>query len=238
MRIDCPECGTEVLADDLNIDRLLAKCRSCNAVFGFSDQLPDHLRVPALAGEVRPRAEVPLPKGFEVRDDGKRLEIRQPWYSVAAYFMIPFTLFWNAFMAVWYGIAFTTGMWPMAVFGLLHLGVGVAMVYGTVCMFVNSTTLQVEGTALQVNAGPIPAPWMDVQVDRARIEQLFVKKKVSHGKNGSSTSYEVHALLDDRTHQKLVTGLNEADQALFLEQRLESFLGITDAPVEGELERH
>lgn len=34
MKLSSPECGAEIPADNINLDRMVAKCRECNTVFG------------------------------------------------------------------------------------------------------------------------------------------------------------------------------------------------------------
>jgi hypothetical protein len=52
-----------------------------------------------------------------------------------------------------------------------------------------------------------------------------------------SYTYELRVRLQDRSDRLVVDGLWRADQALFLEQRLEEFLHLPDRPVPMELER-
>lgn len=70
MRITCKQCGADVLAENINIDSLIAKCNFCHAVFRFDDQLE-----PFQTPSPPPRLEVPMPKGIEVLPMGNRLEI-------------------------------------------------------------------------------------------------------------------------------------------------------------------
>ena len=91
---------------------------------------------------------------------------------------------------------------------------------------------------LSVRHGPLP--WrgnLDLPTDG--IEQLFCQNKLrtnrdSDGHTTTSRQYEVHAVIHGQK-QKLLGGLHEADQALFVEQRLERFLGIEDRSVSGEM---
>ena len=58
-----------------------------------------------------------------------------------------FTLFWNGFMIVWYGIALSNllrGGWLMAAFGLLHLGVGLYLIYAILFSLFGKTKLTID----------------------------------------------------------------------------------------------
>jgi hypothetical protein len=134
MQVTCKQCGAPIGAEAVNLDRLVAKCAFCNAVFSFADQLEPAER-PRPAAE---RFDVPMPKGFDVQARTGRLRIARKWFS--------------------------------------H-------------------------------------------------------------KNSTSTTYEVYAILQDGARQKLLSGLHEIEQALYIEQEIERFLEIEDRPVRGETAR-
>ena len=69
------------------------------------------------------------------------------------------------------------------------------------------------------------------------IKQIFTKEKMHRNKNSISYSYEVHFLDHQGKETKMVSGLEKPEQALYIEQEIESTLGIKDAPVSGELPR-
>ena len=87
---------------------------------------------------------------------------------------------------------------------------------------------------LTIRHGPLPWPGNHT-LNSADIEQLFCQEKFRQGKHGGSYTYEVHAVLTDGTKKELVSGLDDADQAIFIEQQLEDHLGIEDRRVPGEL---
>jgi len=39
MHLRCQACGASIQADDINIHKAIAKCRTCHAVMSFADQL-------------------------------------------------------------------------------------------------------------------------------------------------------------------------------------------------------
>jgi len=81
-------------------------------------------------------------------------------------------------------------------------------------------------------------PWPgNKSVASYEVKQLFSKEKINHGKNGTHYSYTVQAKMADGRSETLVRGLTEAEQALYIEQQLEQFLGIKDEAVPGELPR-
>jgi hypothetical protein len=231
MQISCKQCGAEVLADDINLDRLIAKCSACNAVFNFADQIEgtDH-------HQPLKKLDVPLPKGIKVDNLGHSLQIERQWYGPKYIFLAIFALFWNGFMVVWFSIAFINGLWPMALFGTLHGAVGLGLIYGVVAGVLNTTVIDVGLGDLTIKHGPVPYPG-NKHLASTDIKQLYCKEKISRGKNSTSYSYEIHAITQEDKHEKLLTGLDDSEQALYLEQEIERYLSIKDQPVRGEFGR-
>lgn len=228
MKLECPTCGASIVADDVNLDRLVAKCRSCDSVFAFSPEASG-----AALERTAPRGPVEMPKRFRVERLGSELKITRRWFSPIFFFLVFFCLLWDGFLVVWYLNAGAAGIVFM-LFPLIHVGVGVGLSYFTVCGFVNSTHVAANYESLRVRHGPLPWPG-NRDVPRLDIDQLFTKEKVTQGKNGPSRTYELHAKLRSGKDVKLVSGLTEPDHARYMEQELERFLGIRDEPVAGEL---
>ena len=100
-------------------------------------------------------------------------------------------------------------------------------------MFLNRTTVEVERGSFKIASGPIPW-WGGKTLDASRLRQLYVKKVPHRTKHGYVDRYEVHAVMVDDTHQAILEGLDNQQQARFLEQEIERCLAIEDTPVAGE----
>ena len=251
MKLHCPTCAAVIPSEDINLDRMVAKCRACSTVFGFGDQLPS-----AAAPLVRrERAQIALPGHFAVEDSAERFALTRRWFNFTYFFMAFFTVAWNAFLLVWYSIALKPGSpWIMAVFPIAHVAVGLFLIYSTITGFVNRTVLSLDGEGLDSEGNPYrsmpsvkprfltvkhgPLPWPgNLALPCDEVEQLFTREQITRTRNGSTTTYEVHARLRGGVTRKLIASLPNADQALFIEQQLERRLGIVDEPVAGELPR-
>ena len=139
-------------------------------------------------------------------------------------------------MLFWFGTAIARGIWPMAAFGTLHGAVGIGLSYYVLAGYINRTVIKVNRNMLTIKHGPLP--WFgNKQLHSHDLAQLYCKECMHRHKNSSSCTYEVHAILKDGQHAKLVTGLDESEQALYLEQEIERFLRIEDQPVRGEMSR-
>jgi hypothetical protein len=110
-----------------------------------------------------------------------------------------FALFWNAFVVFWMTMA-ANGAGPFALFGTLHLGVGVWLAYSSLLKLFNTQRISFEGDALRSHNGPIPARGNFV-IPLADIDGFSVQ---FHAPNRSrSTSYSVHVNRSSGQTQRL-----------------------------------
>lgn len=81
-----------------------------------------------------------------------------------------------------------------------------------------------------------PMPWFgSKRLAASDIVQLYAKEKISKNRNSTSVRYEVHVILKNNTNMKLLGGLENSAQALYIEQEIEKYLGIEDADVKGSI---
>ena len=203
-----------------------ARCPSCRALIDLSS-----------SRLVQPRpTNVPAPEKWTIEAAPGSLVVRWRWFSVIAFFLVPFTLFWNGIMSVAaFGVSEGMTHPERLLFGLLvpHVWVGIGLAYYCVALFVNSTTVNLSEGTLHVRHSPLP--WRGTKAIPAReVKQLFVLEK--RGSKGS-ISYELCALMADGKKQSLVSGLAAEGEARFLEVKLEQAMNIVDQAVAGELRR-
>lgn len=253
MTISCPKCAAEIDTTSADVALQATRCKRCRRLVDLSK----HLATAPAIGGVREssgsapvavqsggaRASVPMPPRFKL-EHGANLKITWRWFGPQFLFLVFFCIFWDGFLLVWYSVAIGAmlsgaggGGAVMVLFPLLHVAVGVALTYYTVCGFVNSTVIEAGSGRLTVKHGPLP--WRgNLDIEASTLEQLYGEEIVHRGKNGNvSRTYDVSAVDRDGVARKIVKGLPEAAQALFLEQALESQLSISDRPVGGELPR-
>lgn len=240
MQLSCSQCGATVQAADVNLDRLLAKCAQCNHIFAFAP--PGG----APGAGALARRMVPMPPQLTIVADGAtgadepyrgpsagrpRLVIERRWYTPALFFFVFFCLFWDGFLVFWYAMALKAWILPALVFPVLHLAVGVVLTYRTICGFVNRTRIAIEHETLTVRHGPLPWPGAR-SIATSDLAQLYCEEH--HAKKGQR-SFSLAAMLRSGAKVTLLEGLPEPDQALYLEQLIESRLAIEDVPVAGSL---
>ena len=232
MQIHCKSCDQEIAADDINIDKAIAKCSACNAVFGFGDLLPDGSDAMA-----RPQRDpVPMPKAITIEDWGGNLIINRRWFSLGFVFLLFFCAAWDGFLVFWYKMAFADDApLMMKIFPIGHLAVGVGLTYFTLAGFLNTTRITAGSSEVTVRHGPLP--WLGNRtIPASDIEQLYCTEHTCrHSNETTSITYRVNAVLSGGKKAKLLSGLTDADQALYIEQTIENRLGIEDRRVRGEM---
>lgn len=232
MNVFCPQCGGKIPADDMNLDTMAAKCRACQALFSLGGVLDDGLERARHDRAVD--KNVSQPKAIRVDESGSGLRIVRRWYSPMFFFFLFFCIAWDGFLLFWYSIAFSEDApWIMSVFPVVHVAVGVGLTYWTIAGFVNRTVIFVDGRELSVVHRPLP--WFGtLRLPVDQIDQLYCKQKVSRGENGTSVSYQLFAAVKGGGRRKILSGLMDSDHALFIERRVESYLGIRDRRMTGE----
>lgn len=227
MLLSCPSCRATIPADDVHLPSGRAKCRACNAVFRLAGA--DAAEAPAI-----PRARAPRPKGIAEIPGAEGVAYERRWWGYQFLFMVFFCILWDGFLVFWYAMALSEGNLVMLAFPLLHLAAGIGITYYTVCGFVNRTVVRVDRDRLTVRHGPLPWPGnRDLPV--ASIRQLYTEMQTHRGKNGTTVSYRLSAVLDDGSSVKLLSGIDSAAVPRYLEQEIEDRIGIVNVPVVGEL---
>lgn len=232
-QLECPNCSEEIFSDDINIDKGIAKCHNCHHVFPFEEKLKKLSR----GGR---RAEVFQPEGIEMFRLRSELNIDYKWRKTqnSNYFMLFFTLVWNAMILPSAFAAVMSGEIGALLAMSIHIGVGVWLLLGQMSKFINSTYITVDEHYLTIDHRPINNPWFKGQkIPVGEIEQVFVKRTRSGTTNGvPNFGYSVIAIEKKRRREiPLIVGMRNSDKALFIEQEIEYFLGIEDKQVRGEV---
>jgi hypothetical protein len=176
-----------------------------------------------------------MPKNYTMENEGVDLVITRRWLSWKYVAMLVFCVFWDGFLVFWYTMAFREGgPLVMKLFPMLHVAVGVFLTYTTIAGFLNRTKITLNTWELRIKHYPLPWPGNKV-VQRQELDQLFCEEKMNSNRNGVTYTYSLQAVTAGGGRMKLVSGMDKPEDALFLEQKIEGFLGITDRPVAGEM---
>ncbi len=229
MELKCPNCDEVVNSGHLNMEKLIGKCNHCNNVFSFDDSRNFPLRN---------KPEIFQPEGIEVLRMRSELVIDYKWRNSnpVSGFMLFFTIIWNLFLIPFIAAIWASGTLFPLLFMAGHIGFGATMIYKFVSQFVNSTFITVDKYNLTIEHKPIKNPFnKDREIPVRQIDQVFVRKKVSHTENGvSKHHFVVEANLKNGETLELVKNLKSKEKAQYLEQEIEVFLDIKDRRVPGE----
>ncbi|MFY9223603.1 MAG: hypothetical protein WAQ98_13105 [Blastocatellia bacterium] len=190
---------------------------------------------------------IAVPIGIAIERYDNALNLVQGWYNrKTVKFLIPFTVFWNLVVAVFWIVIpvhvvnsfindgdFTqlTGLF----FLIPHSAVGLSFAYYLLATYKNQTTISVTNKTLSIKHAPMP--WFGNQdISTSSLIQLYVKQVEGWSVNDQVTYlYELRAKLKNDKDVKLIGGLISEEVGHFLEQQIENYLGIVDEPIQGEV---
>lgn len=261
--LTCPSCESKILSSDINLNRAIAKCSSCHVVFNiepqFREKNPPNPQAPRYKDpfeKEHPRLEFDtqndilkpnfpvarkeeifiIPKGIEVLKMLSELNIDVKWRGNVHWFLVIFTLIWNAFIFVFLTIALSSGTYGILLFMSAHILVGVGLIYRTLAGLFNTTHIVVDHSYTTIQHRPFKVFFKEIKIETRNIEQLYVKKYIMSRTNGKPNyAYGVMAKMKDGSEIRIVKGIKRTEQALFIEQEIEKFTGIVDRPVRGEI---
>jgi hypothetical protein len=173
--------------------------------------------------------DIDTPSGVTVKTDANRVKIS--WQYVASGWGIV-TGFWILALIMFFvDLKDLSSELVLCAFPTIILSL--VMLYCFLLWLLNKKVVEVSHDALLVGCeGPIPCLTFDQVIDSTEIRQVYVIERISGGRY-QSRYYDVHVLTKDGGREKIVTVPN-GNQALYLEQEIERFLGIEDQVVRGE----
>lgn len=173
----------------------------------------------------RPPATDPYRSPGRVRDD---LVVEWPWYHRKQWFVLGFALCWWVFLVIWYTKASLEGDIYMLVFPLVHVIVGLVLLYISLAIVCNRTRLMIQGDVFEFDHGPVPWPGKQRLASRA-IMKLYCKEEVSyHSSRAPVMMYAIHVRLHDGKIVKLPGRFGDPEVALHIEEHISDCLGIAD----------
>ncbi|MEP0355604.1 MAG: hypothetical protein ABJH06_06650 [Paraglaciecola sp.] len=173
-----------------------------------------------------------LPEKLELQEFPDYMRISRKWFSGQVIFMTVFAIFWNGFLWQFYADMGEEADVFSKIFPLIHVAAGIGISYYAIAGWFNKSNVFVSKETIEINHKPIP--WFgNKKMKSADLKQIYTKEKVTSGKNGTTVTYEVHAILNSGTNTKLLSGLEASEQALYIEQEIEKYLNIKNSPVRG-----
>ena len=233
--LDCPKCHNFISTKDINLEQAEATCSHCQHKFSFEEQMrQDPYR----------RPEMIMPKSTEVLKLHSVLDIVVDWYHAAPKKRIVGLLgsafFWNVFLipAVLF-LVFSGDFFFMLLF-IGHILTGFSLIWYLLAFLVNKTHIEVTQKGIRIKHKPLPTPTnKSIFIPTEEIKQLYVTRyteKIGR-KSKPVQAYALSAVLKNNRVLPILKGMDKSTQ-LYLEQEIETYLGIKDKPIEGELPRH
>lgn len=230
-QLHCPACSAPIESEDINILKLVAKCRQCHTVFSFDGEFPATASAPPYS-----KPEILMPIGIEVLRLLSEVQIEVSWRKTSGSFFLLFTIIWNAIVLPMAVVMIVTGSLEMLLFLSLHLTVGLVFLYITLATMLNTTYITVSSRRLVIEHKPLRMPFYPGHdLSSYDIRQLHVVKYEQGKTNGRPVfAFALYLTLKSGLEVKLLKGLKTAEQAQYIEQEIERFLKISDEVVDGE----
>ncbi|OWY16309.1 hypothetical protein C7N43_32290 [Sphingobacteriales bacterium UPWRP_1] len=230
LQLNCEQCGAPVSSNNVNIEKAIAKCDLCGAVFSFENKIP-----PQVAE--KPPLNLELPEGIDMLKLAGELTLYIKWSSAFNKFLILFSAIWNSVVFLFVLVAILTGQLIILLFISIHLAVAIGLTWYLVALWYNTTEIVVNRQMISVRHKPIWVPFYhNRDVASVDIQQLFSKQYVAGTVNGQPRyAFEVRLLTTGGKELRLLYGLKNSQQAQYIEQEIEKYLKIKDVRVLGEL---
>ncbi len=207
--INCPSCQTKVPADNLELNKGVAKCSGCHVVF------PINRTIQTLVNNANgPDQKVLRPDGIEIFEYRNELEIvvDQPLriFDILLMAFLPFITFVLTMISLEAGIS---SLWP--------IGMGTI----TTLYFLDIMNRKRKKVYLTANSEALTIQWRpkrmskDKSFARENIEQLYRKE---------DGLYVIINNFGERKHIKLFSTLLNSAKANYIERTIENYLGIED----------
>ena len=189
------------------------------------------------------RSNIDIPESFQI-DNGPegfviRLKLLEPEIIVDIFYCLVFNGFLIVFIFLDSVFSFSTVLYLIFVLWMDHR---------VFAYLFNTTTITIGCDEIKVRHAPVPA-FGEKTIARAGIQQVYSKKTIIspgwyalqyHPYWLNSYPYKtcgVNVIVNGGGDIKLIGGFCRKEDALFIEQQIEKYLGISNAPVPGELPR-
>jgi hypothetical protein len=193
------------------------ECRFCGLIFS-------HIPSPEQGATVR--EIISLPDATEILRGADQMELTAHWYYKELWYIALAIGAWNLYWT--YAWLFDNRNEPFATFTCI------VATYLLAANWFNHTRIVISKGRLIVRHGPLP--WFgNHDLRTLSLKQLYVKRHIRRREGQNMITYDVWVTTRAGRHFVLVGGLQTSEQALYIEQEIEIFLGIADKPVKNAI---
>ncbi len=185
--------------------------------------------------DISEREALEVPKNMRISEKPDGLMIEYSWFKVKYLLLIFLFPMCSYVVAQSPYVSGSLDQITLPIAAIIALNVGV--LYYSLTRLVNTTQISVNKHRISIEHKPLPLS-RNISIKRENLTQLYVTKhRTAHRYYLYSSTYQVNAILSDKSVVPIITGLYFPEQGRFIEKKIEHFLGITDITVEGELEK-
>lgn len=231
MKIFCKDCSKEVLPENINFKKSIAKCNHCNAIFFLNAQDENN--------PIQNFYKEDIPKPQSVNFIQKHDEIILQFKQVSLYrFFLLFFVLSNTAPGLFFAFFFLfSGQRSIFLtFGIPSILINLIVFYFAVIVFFSKINIQVNAQKIIISYGL--DFWRRKKIfDTRDIKQIYCKSQKSSYRMGSiplKRFFKLCIVTYSGTEEVIVKELNSPEIALFVEQEIEKFLRITDQRIEGD----
>lgn len=220
MQLTCPNCGAEIPARQINIQKLVAVCETCDAIFSIDDS--------QISGEPwkRKRRKVPQPEKFHVVEaDGE----------VHVSFVTRENMSWLEYIMGAVALVFG-GPLALATFSLVFSGsfipALITSVISFICLYLvaaiglNKVEVNIDDEQFSTQEGPVYV-FANKQIPRDDVLGFWMDR-AGLDDDPDSDYYNIYALLRDDRKKPFIQYL-QREHAQFILQVLEEYITLTHA---------
>jgi len=229
----CRNCGAGLEAEQIDSALGVITCSHCGSLHEIPAKLlkgseDDATRAPRKKPE---RVEAALPGKFKVKRNPGSMEVIWPAGGIMHGAIL------SIIAGVFAYVAITSDM-------LFLIIASTGLFYFAAVQGINKHRIRVDESRLEVTHGPLPAPGSR-KLKASDIMQLYTTEHKTKAqsqnnphyhdnKNSVRKHYRLSAKTQHNGNVKIISGLHDPLQALWLEQEIERLLGIADESVSGE----
>jgi len=228
LNMRCPECGTGIRGEDVNVKTDLAKCLNCLHVFVFSERFFESHLGKDRGSQIESIAAVDLnnpPKGCRIHRQGSETVITASTRQPIAFFLIPFMLVWSGgSLGGLYGSQIIRGEFDLllSIFGIPFLLGSAIFWYFTFMTLGGHVKIHISGNSVRIFSG-IARIGKRFTLGRHEIRSLV---SVSNGKSGPGQGgYVIRAETDSGKYINF-GGFLPTDRRFFIIRALQKELAI------------
>jgi hypothetical protein len=168
-----------------------------------------------------------VPEGILLEKDGGSLRICYSQFKLIYWVTLAFGLLFaclSIYLLATGGVVVVVGT---------SLLLGLFMVYSALVGIINKRTIEVNHSQLKFTYGPLPLE-KNHFLESSQLSQLYTHKMATTARFGDITGFTLEAILRDGSLVPLLSDPSY-DKVHFLEMEIETWLGIKDLQIEGEV---